>query len=94
MLLPFSLSASPAGQLLYLILRVSLVKSAFLTKSGHDDAHLTKLDRLPVVSASSQPGGQLLYLIPSRSACQIGRCDCFCRLQQHSFTAVRSGIPS
>ena len=72
MLLLFSLSASPAGQLLYLTLRVSLVKSAFLTGVRRDDVHLTKLDRQLDVSASSQPVGQLLYLIPSRSACQVG----------------------
>lgn len=72
MLLPVSLSASPAGQLLYLTLRVSLVKSAFLTGVRRDDVHLTKLDRQLDVSASSQPVGQLLYLIPSRSACQVG----------------------
>ena len=72
MLLPFGLSAFPAGQLLYLTLPVSLVKSAFLTGVRRDDARHTKLDRLLSVSAPSQPAGQPVYLIPSRSACQVG----------------------
>ena len=54
----------PEGQLLYLTLRVSLVKSAFPTEVRRDDSLVTKLDRLLSVSASRQPAGQLHYLIP------------------------------
>ena len=72
MLLPFGLSASPAGQLLYLILRVSLVKSAFLTEVRRDDAHLTKLDRRLDVSAFEPARRATSLSYPARSACQIG----------------------
>lgn len=47
MLLPFSLSASPAGQLLYLILRVRLVKSAFsVMEAAGSTACGTKIEML------------------------------------------------
>ena len=48
MLLPFGLSASPAGQLHYLTLRVSFVKSAFLTEVKRDDTDHTKFDDLAI----------------------------------------------
>lgn len=48
MLLPFGLSASPAGQLHYLTLPVPFVKSAFLTEVKRDDTDHTKFDDLAI----------------------------------------------
>jgi hypothetical protein len=47
MLLRFGLSASPSGQLLYLILRDPLVKSAFLDLKSKPARRLTKRDPVP-----------------------------------------------
>jgi len=94
MLLPFGLSASPAGQLLYLTLRVSLVKSAFLAGARRDDAHLTKLDLRLDVSAFSQPVGQLLYLIPLALLVKSAVCDLFGVFSSTLRQLSRSGIPS
>lgn len=66
MLLLFSFSASPAGQLLYLIHRDPLVKSAFLdVMSRRAVVDGFSRDRLFTSRASSRPAArQLVYLIP------------------------------
>ena len=61
--------------------------------SGRDDSHVTKLDRLLGVSASSQPAGQLLYLIPLALPVKSAVRDDFSVSGQHSSTASEEWDP-
>ncbi len=71
MLLRFGLSASPSGQLLYLILRDPLVKSALFDEIEAAGQLLTKRDPVPCVPALSQSRGN--FSILSLSLCLSNR---------------------
>jgi len=74
MLLRFGLSASPSGQLLYLIHRDPLVKSALFDSKSMPARRLTKRDPVSCNQLVTD-AGQLLYLISLRLLVKLAAGD-------------------